>query len=103
MDESNPIKTDAELSRDFNKAASPQPEIAADFPMPELKLNPPRLPGPSLGGISLDAPEQTSVIPAARDPDPTKPALDQEARGGSFRAMFNRKARERGDEFDLGH
>jgi hypothetical protein len=106
MDDRRPIASDVELGRDFNRAASAQLEINDEFPKAELKVTPPRLMGPSPGGGPLAGPVPL-LARQEREPERSepatpllKPAFAKGSRAGSFRAMFNRKAMEHGEDFD---
>lgn len=103
---------DPGITPEFNDAAAPIPPTSPAQPQaresrPDLVLRPPRLMGPGLGGMEARAawhpPENEAERPApAANPTPRSHTerFNQEARKGIFRAMFNRKARERDHNLD---
>ena len=104
------IRSDHDLTKDFNEAAAPPKEAKHAKPTPEYR--PPLPAGPGLGSLSPQpAPiPDRDVSPQLRDqqPDPSpKPVPHREpfntaARSGLLRAIFEREARDQEKGPDQG-
>ncbi len=101
--DSQPIQTEIDLTKEFGAAAAP--ERKPEHTKPVLNFDPPTPAGPGLGGMAPGAPNthDRNVSPQLRNDEPSTPPRlrDQfniESGKKAFREMFNRKAKERGNE-----